>query len=239
MGLSRRTPSFSVFEMLFTAKTQGVIMSNKDDSLGALILGGGIGYLLAQGQNSEWKPVIDSYKRRLQQISFARIPFPVEFLRKNQNIRRIYSQSLSSYLFGLPDACMPVLIRVLEQALKVKFAEAEGKKPPRDYDLAKLIDWSQSFLKDKALVAHSFRILRNLVHTEELVQEQDCLEAIRHVNIIIENLFPGNSVMVQVSCQFCGRSGVTPVSGDFRFLGSSVALQCDQCRRTYNGMLMP
>ncbi|GEM_PF-5264450 len=210
-----------------------------DDSLGALILGGGLGYLLAHGQNSEWKPIMEGYKTRLQQVEYARVPFPTGFLKKSHNIRVIYRQSLSSYLFGLPDACMPMLMRVLEQALKLKYEEMEGKKPSRDLDLAKLIDWAESILKNKANVAHSFRMLRNLLHSDQFVQEQDCLEGIRHVNIIIENLFPGDQLRIETRCPHCGFSGITFLTSDSRVLANTLSLHCGQCSRVYSWLLMP
>src|SRR5437867_8368391 len=106
-------------------------MPNDDEAIG-LLLAGGIGYLVGDSKYKGWKYIIEQYNRRLQQITFAQIPLPWAFLMKNPNMRLIYRQSTLSYLFGLPDSCFPTLLRVLEQALKSKYEEVEGKKPSRE-----------------------------------------------------------------------------------------------------------
>ncbi|MEM4241934.1 MAG: hypothetical protein QXW08_07515 [Candidatus Nitrosotenuis sp.] len=45
----------------------------KDDYLAELLIAGGLGYLLAKGQNSEWQPVIDNYKKRLEHLQYFKI----------------------------------------------------------------------------------------------------------------------------------------------------------------------
>lgn len=214
-------------------------MADEGDSLLALIGGGLLGYLLGEGRYNDWKPVIEQYQKRFQQLTFAQIPLPVKFLQMSQTMRVIYRQSLYAYLFGLPDASLPALIRVLEQALKVKYDEVEGKKPSRDMDLAKLIDWAESYLKDKALIAHSFRRLRNFVHTDNLVQEQDSLEGIRHVSIILESLFSSNQSLLSTVCSQCKSSNIASLVESQRMMGHNVPLVCSHCHMTYNISLMP
>jgi len=215
-------------------------MTNDDEAIG-LLLAGGIGYLLGDSQYKGWKPVIDQYNRRLQQITFAQVPLPWGFFTKSANMRVIYRQSVLSYLFGLPDACLPTLIRVLELALKSNYAEVEGKKPSREMCLANLIDWGESLLKDKLAVAHSFRLLRNLVHTDNLAQEQDSVEAIRHVSIIVENLYPGVFAMVNLNtrCPNCGFISLKLVSSNSGPLGTTMPIDCPGCKNQYNWTLMP
>ncbi|MEO9309599.1 MAG: hypothetical protein ABI337_04825, partial [Nitrososphaera sp.] len=70
----------------------------KDDSLAEFLIAGGLGYLLAKGQYSEWQPFIDNYKKRLEHIQYFKIPPPWGYLDKNQNMKVIYRESILCYL---------------------------------------------------------------------------------------------------------------------------------------------
>ncbi len=213
----------------------------KDDEAIGLLLAGGLGYLLGDGQYKGWKPIIEQYNNRYQQIAYAQVPVPWGFFTKSPNMRVLYRQSVLSYLFGLPDTSLPALIRVLEQALKSRYEDAESKKPSREMSLANLIEWGESLLKDKLAVAHSFRLLRNWVHTDKLVQEQDCLEAIRHVSLILENLYPGILATPVITARCPGCRFVAPqlLGSNTGTLGTALQIGCQNCRNTYSWSLMP
>jgi hypothetical protein len=121
-------------------------MPENEDSLG-LILAGGIGYLLGQKSSEEWKPFMDQFRERFQQLTYTKTPLPWDFLKSRPNIQAIYRQSIYCYLFGLPDASLPSLIRVLELSLISRYETGEGKKKPNEIGLAKLIDWVELYLK--------------------------------------------------------------------------------------------
>jgi hypothetical protein len=213
-------------------------MRRNEDILG-LILAGGIGYVLGQESISEWKPIADSFKRRFQQLAFTRTPFPWASLRIIPNIQTIYRQSVYCYLFGLPDACLPTLLRVLEQSLISKCETVEGKKPADGFGLANLVDWAASFMKKDVNVAHSFRLMRNLVHTDTLIPEQDCIEAIRHVSTILEKLYPSQNIVISVVCHYCHTTGITGLLEGQNYLGNKITLQCNHCKKSYHWMVMP
>jgi hypothetical protein len=215
-----------------------ILMPKNEDILG-LILAGGIGYLLGQKSSEEWKPFMDQFRERFEQLTHTKTPLPWAFLKSRPNIQAIYRQSIYCYLFGLPDASLPTLLRVLELSLVSKYETAERKRPPTDMGLARLIDWAETYLKENIKVAHAFRLLRNFVHTDKLIQEQDCLEAIMHISTILEILSPSENITMNVVCHYCHQTGIASVLPGQGYLGNKMNLQCDNCKKSYHWMIMP
>jgi len=210
----------------------------KDDSLGDLAVLGAFLYLLSQGQQNEWKSFTEQYKKRLEHLKYFKIPPPWNYLDANQNMKTIYRESVLCYLFGLSNSCVPSLMRVLEQSLITKYEEVEGKKPSDDVILKILIDWAEDILKEKTQTAHSFRMLRNYVHTDTLIQEQDAIEGIRHISIVIHNLFPSGFRGLTTTCPVCRRVQTNTVHPDIGFLGNTISIVCG-CGQKYNWILLP
>jgi len=210
-----------------------------NNSLGDMLILGGIGYLLGQGQFADWKPLIENYKKRLEHLKYFKIPLPMGYLQTNENIRTIYRESILCYLFGLSNSAIPSLMRVLEQALMKKYEDVEGKKPSDDVNLKNLIDWADNIIEDKTQVAHSFRMLRNYVHTDTLVQEQDVIEAVRHISIVTNDLFPTNYYELITTCKTCGRQQTLSLQPSSDFLGNAVGTRCGGCYINYNWISIP
>ena len=209
----------------------------KDDSPGDLAVLGAFLYLLSQGQQNEWKSFTEQYKKRLEHLKYFKIPPPWNYLDANQNMKTIYRESVLCYLFGLSNSCVPSLMRVLEQSLITKYEEVEGKKPSDDVILKILIDWAEDILKEKTQTAHSFRMLRNYVHTDTLIQEQDAIEGIRHISIVIHNLFPSGFRGLTTACPVCRRVQTNTVHPDIGFLGNTISIVCG-CGQKYNWILL-
>jgi len=212
-------------------------MPRNEDILG-YILSGGIGYLLGQESSNEWKPFMDRFRERFELLTTTKTPLPWAFLKSRPSIQAIYRQCAYCYLFGLPDACLPTLLRALELSLISRYETTEGKKPPLEMGLAKVIDWAESYLKEND-VAHSFEILRNFIHTEKLIPEQDCLEGIRHVSLILETLCNSQDIVMNVVCHYCHYTGTASVLSGEGYLGNKMTMQCDHCKKTYHWMIMP
>ena len=213
-------------------------MPKNDDILG-LILSGGIGYLLGQESSNEWKPFMDQFRDRFQHLTKTQTPLPWAFLKTSQNIQAIYRQSVYCYLFGLPDACLPTLLRVLDLSLLSMYETAERKKPLMEIGPVKLMDWAEVHLKKDVKVAQSFSMLKNFLRTDNLIQEQDCLEAIRHVSLIMETFCISQNIVINVVCHYCRQAGEASVLNGQGYLGNKMALQCSNCNQTYHWMVMP
>ena len=215
-------------------------MANNDDTLWTLLLGGGLAYLLYQGKNKDWNALKDRFQKRLERLKHDVIRPPLDYTSNNQNMGTVYRESIFCYLFGLPNSCLPSLVRVLEQSLKTKYEIIEGKKPSSKMTLNDLIDWAEKFLKNKTTTAHSFRMLRNYVHTDILIDERDCPEAIRHITSIINSLYGETVRALHTTCTFCGHGGPTTFSNpQTLFIGNTLPVRCGSCQQTYNWIIMP
>jgi hypothetical protein len=201
------------------------------------LLGGLFGYGLGRAPFQAWEGFINKYNERLGHLSFNRAIEPLGFYNKVENARKIYAEAIFAYLAGLPDASLPMIFRCLEIGLKRYYEEVEGKKPL--IKAWELIDWSEKKLGTKVELAHGFRILRNLVHEEKTVTEQDNLEAIRHVTQILNLLFPFQTAIITVNCATCRRSNTMQVSPDQLFLGNNMPVPCTVCRINTNYQVMP
>ena len=214
-------------------------MPSDDDSFWSLLLGGGLAYLLLKGQDRDWNTFKERYRKRLERLRHDAIRPPLDFLSNNPNMSTVYRESIFCYLFGLPNSCIPTLVRVLEQALSSKYESEEGTKPPSKMTLEELIDWSVKFLEERTEIAHSFRMLRNYIHTDRLVKEQDCPEALRHISSIIVTLFGESIGGINTTCTFCNYSAFTTVDAPNLYLGNDVSITCGSCRQTYHWILIP
>ncbi len=201
-------------------------------AVGAL-LGGLVGYGLGRSQFQAWEGFINQFNERLGHLSYNHVIEPIEFCNTVENGWRIYTQTTYAYLFGLPDASLPIAFRCLEIGLKRYYENIEGKKP--SLSAFELIDWSEKKLGKKAELAHGFRILRNLLHEEKTITEQDNLEAIRHITNILNIVFPFQTATITVNCVTCQRynrvqANAIQINSDQLFLGNSISVPCTVCR---------
>jgi hypothetical protein len=134
---------------------------------------------------------------------------------------------------------MATLLGALELSLISKYETAEGKKSPSDMAFVKLIDWAESYLRGDVRLAEAFRLLRDFAHTNKLLQDQDCLEAIRHISMILEILSPSQNIVLNTVCHYCHQPGIGSVPGGQGYLGNKIFLQCNNCKMDYHWMFMP
>jgi hypothetical protein len=201
------------------------------------LLGGLFGYGLGRAQFQAWEGFINKYNERLGHLSFNHVIEPLGFYDRVESARKIYAEAIFAYLAGLPDASLPMIFRCLEIGLKQHYEVIEGKKP--SLRAVELIEWSEKKLGSKAELAHGFRILRNLIHEEKTIPEQDNLEAIRHVTQILNFVFPFQTANITVNCVTCRRSNTMQVSPNQLFLGNNVAVPCTVCRVNTIYQVMP
>ncbi len=213
-------------------------MPKNEDILG-FILAGGIGYLLGKKSSDEWKAFTDQFRERFEQLTNMKTQLPWGFLKSRPNIQAIYRQGIYCYLFGLPDASLATLLRVLELSLIPKYETVEGKKPPIEMGIAELIDWAESSFKKDVTLADAFEVLRNFAHADQLFQDHDCLEAIRHISMILEILSPSQDIVLNTVCHHCHQPGIANVASGQGYLGNKMFLQCNGCKKDYHWMFMP
>lgn len=202
-----------------------------------LLVGGALGFLLGRSVFASWEKFINRYNERTSHLSYNNIVEPVSFYGRIQNSRMVYGEAVYAYLFGLPNASVPASFRCLELALKKKYQETEKKSPKMN--TYKLIEWSEKHLGNQKELAHGFRFLRNLIHEEKLVQEQDALEAIRHISKILNLLFPFETVILRGTCGFCNTAYAYEADKSQCFLGNVIIIPCSHCARNIRHEIMP
>jgi hypothetical protein len=207
-----------------------------ETAFGAL-LGGILGYGLGRAPFQAWEGFINKFNERLGHLSYNHVIEPCEFFGKVENSNKVYGEAIYAFLFGLPDASLPMTFRCLEIGLKRHYENTEGKKS--SLKSWELIDWYEKKSGRKAELAHGFRILRNLTHEEKTITEQDNLEAIRHITQILNIVFPFQTASITVYCGLCRRPSQMQVLPDQLFLGNNIAVPCASCRTSTNYQVMP
>lgn len=215
-------------------------MANDESTsfIAGLVLGGLFGYSLGSGKVANWDEVIKKFNERLSHTKYYKITLPFGFFEKSKNSQVLYREGLNCYLLGLPNASLPLIVRVLEIALKLKYEKVKNEKFPKSWKLVDLIDWAEEFLGKKKELAQGFRILRNVIHEETLIQEQVSLDAIRYISEIINLLYPFDSAHLPTVCPYCRHQGVAIFQIKDCFLGNNIQLQCN-CSKIYDFFIMP
>lgn len=197
----------------------------------------GVGYALGRASYQQWEGYIQKHNERWGHLTYNQIIEPLVFFEQVENSKQIYAEAIFAYLAGLPNASLPTTFRCLEICLKLHYENVEGKKPSLSaYDL---IEWCAERLKEKKELAHGIRILRNLIHGEKLIEEQDALEGIRHATKILNIVFPFQTANLTGACAFCGRQYTHEISADQCYLGNTIPIQCDNCLRSTNHIIVP
>jgi hypothetical protein len=198
-------------------------------------IAGYLGYTAGSRKFVDWEPIITAYSGRISYLANARIPKPFNFTYSVAEAGYIYTEAVLAYLFGLPNASVPTTLRCLEVGLRNKYREIENEDPPDRFKLYDLVQWAQQYLRGRGEIAHGFRLLRNLIHGQLLVSEQDALEAIRHVSILLNILYePSDTVAVLYSCNICGQGSQIAVPKQEFYLGNKLSTYCATCKAEKN-----
>jgi len=178
-----------------------------------------------------WDDVRKSYDVRLDALRYFRIVRPHGLFKAIEEAAEVHNQAVSAYVFGLPDASVAMTLRCLEVGLGHRYEEVEKTGAPDD--LFSLIDWSEQYLGKKKEIAHGFRLLRNLIHGETLIKEQDAIEAIRHTTDILNILYPFETVSVDFPCNLCSATNSVQIAKEQCFLGNrlEVTRLCSNCQK--------
>jgi len=175
-----------------------------------------------------WDRFQDKYMQRLEQLQYFEIIQPYRFFTEIKEGEELYGEAVLSYLLGLPNGVLPLIVRCMQIGLKHKYETIEKQKVPEN--LKDLIDWGEKYLSSKKELAHGFRLLRNLIHEETLIKEQDALEAIRHVSEILNLLYPFGKIEFHLYCGNCRIFNQYIFQKDECWLGNSWHILCQTCR---------
>lgn len=160
---------------------------------------------------------------------------PFGYLAANKNMDIIYRESISCYLLGTPNSCLPSIVKVLEISLREKYEAVEGKSSD-GMELVRLIEWSKEF-EDKN-TAHSFRMLRNYIHENISIKLQDCVEAIRHISIVINKLHDQEPKKFATVCPSCNTTTSQSLGTRRYYVGDDFTMTCSQCKKKFRWATM-
>jgi len=201
--------------------------ASQPELIAAQSLGWLAGYDLGRREMRHWEPVAEAYNQRLSQLVYGQIVRPFGLFVAVGGSEVSYNEAVYSYLFGLPNASVPMSTRSLEIGLA--YCHASSNPGAASHDLNGLIQWAQNLLGPRHHLAHSVRLLRNLIHQTTPFAEVSALEAIRHVSLLVDCLLPFQRAYVVQACAVCGTNNPYTVQRVHYFLGNFVALPCVTC----------
>jgi len=210
-------------------------MGKDSDFITGSLLGGIFGWLLGSSRFKEWEDFIKNFEKRLNHLAYFKVIIPIGLYPK---IRNFYREGVLSYLFGLPNSSVPMLIKSLEIGVKEKYKKEEKKDPPKNWNLYNLIEWCEQYLGRKKELAHGFRILRNIIHEEKSLKEQDALECIRHTSEILVELFPFSTCKWGIECT-CRNDIEVLIEREKAYIGNVLTVTCNRCKSQISFTVMP
>ncbi len=206
---------------------------SEGETIFAGVLGGLLGYSISSNKIKGWENFIKECDKRFDHLTYFKVVLPKECFEKSKNSQAIYIEGVQAYLLGLPNASLPMLSRFFEIVLKSKYTEIEDRPVPKRWGLFKLIDWAEKYLKDKKEIAHGFRELRNLIHTDKVITEQDNIIAIQYISRLSNMLYSFKGINLSSSCPYCRTFQESKISKEQYFIGNRIQISCT-CQRTYN-----
>jgi len=237
------------------------------------VLGGVAGYALGNTQTPKQHPLIAGADKKFEIIKAMKVVIPFRLFRAVPSAKSIYKQAVKCYLFGLPDASVPMSVRVMEIALRKRYAELE-KHPKEKIDLFELIDWAAGIPKNdrsptrartpippqrpvftfeteasentsglignadalpsyfpliKKDTADWLRHARNKLHSEELVEDADAIEILRHSSDLVSQLYPITIPIPNAfrwTCLTCGQAKGYEITKELAYVGNEVIHCC-------------
>jgi len=203
--------------------------ASQPELIAAQSLGWLAGYDLGRSEMRHWEPVAQAYNQRLSQLVYGQTVRPFGLFVAVPGSEVSYNEAVCSYLFGLPNASVPLSARSLEVGLAHAYALSNpGRACP---DLNDLIQWAQNLLGPRHQLAHSVRLLRNLIHQTTPVAEISALEAIRHVSLLVDCFLPFQTAYVVRACPLCRMNNGYTIPRTNYVLGYVLPLLCGSCRQ--------
>jgi hypothetical protein len=186
-------------------------------------------------RDANLEELFNNHRKNLANMKNAKIIMPYEFFNNLEAGFVLYTESLYCYLFGFSNSAVTSILKCFEICLKQKYRIEEKEEPTRNLNLHELIDWGEKWLGNKKELAHGFRILRNLIHEEKTIENQDALEAIRHVSKFLNLLWHLGGHDELIVCEKCKSEiiivGVFPI-------GTIIPINC-KCGENFQFLVYP
>lgn len=208
---------------------------------GAEVLGEMLGSALAEAilSDNEEDEFAMEVQDRLGHLTYMEIYEPIGCYGIIDNFTYLYGEAVATYLLGYENASVPMSFRCLEIALKEKYRETEGTDPGPNMSAYELIEHFEDDFDNGTRLLHWFRDLRNQIHTTQLVDEQDALEALRHISSALNQLHPYEIPIFQGHKACCGQEYSVSVSKESVYLGNIINIRCDTCNQITEHRVLP
>ena len=107
--------------------------------------------------------------------------------------------------------------------------------------LVELIEWAKDkFNLSRGEVGDAVRLLRNeVLHEERIVKEPEALQTIKHVSLILNELYPFSTVQILPPCPSCNTQKLVNINGSDAYVGNTLQTSCNRCRRVFTFRFMP
>ncbi len=191
---------------------------------------------------------------RVSNIKNDTVIMPYAFFTVNDNFRNIYYEGVYSYLYGLPNASLPALVKCLEAGIKelytllkqqttlspkesqfinninIKLAQIKkhiNQDPLNDINLSNLIEAARVYYPDKKEVLQYLRSLRNLIHRIDIIKDEDAKYALIRITEALNTLYEiPESIKIKVKCEICGEVHSYDSNKKEYYIGNVISLNC-------------
>lgn len=160
-----------------------------------------------------------------------------------------YIESVKAYLFGLPNSAVYSIIKFLQLSLKKNLISYhEPHKEPGDdnpeiayidpgdkklrkvkadsADVFQLIEAAFLRFKIDKDEGHYFRSLRNSIHSHKTLEDQDALEAIRHISKLSHSITTFDEIPIMINCLRCRQQHFYKLPKQECYWGNNQSYQC-------------
>ena len=179
---------------------------------------------------------------------------PYTFFTVNDNFRNIYYEGVYSYLYKLPNASLPALVKCLEAGIKelykalkqqttlspkesqfinnidTKLAQIKkhrNQEPLDDIELFDLIEAASVYYPNKKEVLQYLRSLRNLIHRIDIIKNEDAKYALIRITEALNTLYEvPESINIKVKCEICGEVHSYNLNKKEYYIGNVISLNC-------------
>lgn len=209
---------------------------------------------------------------RVSNIKNDTVIMPYTFFTVNDNFREVYYEGVCSYFYQLPNASLPALVKCLEAGIKelykllkqqtklslkesqfINYIDSKLAQIKRhrnqelldDIELVDLIEATSDYYPSKKQVLQYFRSLRNLIHSINLIKDEDAKYALIRITDALNILYEiPESVKIKVKCEICGDIHTYDLNKNWYCIGNVISLNCsnskiEEERRHYTKTLLP
>ena len=191
---------------------------------------------------------------RVSNIKNDTVIMPYAFFTVNDNFRNIYYEGVYSYLYRLPNASLPALVKCLEAGIKEQYKllkqqttispkesqfinnidnkltqikKRRNQEPLDNIELFNLIEAASGYYPDKKEVLQYLRSLRNLIHNINIIKDEDAKYALIRITDAMNTLYEiPESIRIKVRCEICGDVHPYDLNKKEYYIGNVISLNC-------------